>query len=160
MSKSRSRSHSFAQQEMKNVSSKNYSTFPNIFSAKTLLALLCLFWPISTTISSTDGNLSIWFLCQLQRRCQRRWCGVTPNTVLLWGFPYGELQAQHGDLEKKTQSRWQRSTKRTMVLNCGIELWPLKLLLVWHELTYKVGQLLPLLVSSSFSPQETLSTAY
>lgn len=69
-------------------------------------------------------------------------------------------QAQHGDLAKETQSRWQRSTKRTMVLNCGVELWPFKLLFVWHELTYKVGQLLPLLVSSSFALQETLSTAY
>lgn len=137
---SKSHSHSYAQQELTNILSRNYSNFrkkSSSFSYKTLLTILCWFWPIPVTINSADGNLSIWLLCQLLRCCQSNWpiCWDTKHSIVLgcpiWWTPDPARRSSKGELIQMAKQLWCWTVT-------------LKLLSGWQELSYSVGQLLPL----------------
>lgn len=140
---SESPSHYCAQQELKNVLSRNYSNFQKksskffFFFYKTLLTTMCWFWPIPVTINSAYGNLSIRLLCQLLRCCQSKWpvyWDTKHNIVLgspIWWTPGPAWRSSKGEPIQMAKQLW-----------CWTVTF--KLLPGWQELTYRLGQCLPL----------------
>lgn len=107
------------------------------FFYKTLLTTMCWFWPIPVAINSAYGNLSIQLLCQLLRCCQSKWpiYWNTKHSIVLgspiWWTPGPAWRSSKGEPIHMAKQLW-----------CWTVTF--KLLPGWQELTYRLGQCLPL----------------